>query len=129
MKIVIIGAGSMSFCPATISDILLNDAICSENLVITLVDINEKVLKLCEEYCRKLCKFTKRSAEITSTTNLDKALNGADFIKLLSKLPEIITGHRIFTFLANMASGRFMVKMEDPVEYSMLLEISSQCLK
>ena len=80
MKIVIIGAGSMSFCPATISDILLSDAICSENLIITLVDINEKALKLCEEYCRKLCKFTKRSAEITSSTNLDKALDGADFI-------------------------------------------------
>ena len=80
MKITIIGAGSLSFCPVTISDIFLNDNICSQTLSIALMDINEKFLGHSTYYCRRLCDFLKRSVEITSTTSLDKALENADFV-------------------------------------------------
>jgi len=80
MKITIIGAGSVSFCPATINDIILNDNICSGALTIALMDINETALEHSTEYCRKLCEFSKRTVEIISTTSLEKALEGADFV-------------------------------------------------
>ena len=44
LKITIIGAGSVSFCPTTVSDILRNESIQNADLEIALMDINEEAL-------------------------------------------------------------------------------------
>ena len=80
LKFTIIGAGSVCFCPATLSDILLNERICSVQLKITLMDIAEDALKVSEGFAREAIRLMKRDVQLESTTCLEKALEGADFV-------------------------------------------------
>ncbi|MCL2016219.1 MAG: hypothetical protein FWG68_08245 [Defluviitaleaceae bacterium] len=80
MKITIIGAGSVSFCPCTINDILLSDLLNGSPLEICLMDIKENVLPAAESYATQAAAYLKRSPKITATTDLAKSLNGADFV-------------------------------------------------
>ena len=80
LKFTIIGAGSVCFCPATLSDILLNERICSVPLKITLMDIAEDALKVSEGFAREAIRLMKRDVQLESTTCLEKALEGADFV-------------------------------------------------
>ena len=80
LKFTIIGAGSVCFCPATISDILLNERICSVPLKITLMDIAEDALKVSKGFAREAIRLMKRDVQLESTTCLEKALEGADFV-------------------------------------------------
>jgi len=80
LKFVIVGAGSVCFCPATLSDILLSDRINSVPLTICLMDIAEEALKVSEGFAREAIRLTGRSATLEATTCLEKALEGADFV-------------------------------------------------
>jgi alpha-galactosidase len=80
LKITLIGAGSMSFAPLTIRDILLNPNLNSVPLEICLMDILEAPLKVSEAYAREVTKVLGRSAVISATTNLEAALQDANFV-------------------------------------------------
>ncbi len=80
IKFAIIGAGSVSFCPATLGDILLNESIQSVELEIALMDILPEALRVSEGYARAAINATGREAKLSATTDLRKALEGADFV-------------------------------------------------
>lgn len=80
LKIAIIGAGSVSFCPTTVSDILRNESIHGAELEIALMDINEEALEISSQFCDKLKEKYKEDAVIKSTLDLREALTGADFV-------------------------------------------------
>jgi len=80
LKIAIIGAGSVSFCPTTVSDILHNESIKTADLEIALMDINQEALDVSSEFCKKLKEECKKDTNIISTLNLREALTGADFV-------------------------------------------------
>jgi alpha-galactosidase len=80
VKFAIIGAGSVSFSPATVADILLNESFASVDIEIALMDIEEKPLRLSENYCRKCAEILKKKPVITASLDLRKSLEGADFV-------------------------------------------------
>ena len=80
LKFVIIGAGSVCFCPATLSDILLSERINSVPLSITLMDIAEEALKVSEAFAKEAIELMGRDIKLEATTDLEKALEGADFV-------------------------------------------------
>lgn len=80
LKITLIGAGSVSFAPATIRDILLNKAITSVPLEICLMDLLAEPLKVSEAYAQAVAKEAGCHPKLTTTTELAKALEGADFV-------------------------------------------------
>lgn len=80
LKIAIIGAGSVSFCPTTVSDILRNGSIKTADLELALMDINQEALDISYDFCLKLKEKHNPDAKITSTLNLKEALTGADFV-------------------------------------------------
>lgn len=80
IKIAIIGAGSVSFCPATVTDILYNEAINTLPLEIALMDIKEEALEASFNFCKKLRDKRNPNAKITATLQLKEALEGADFV-------------------------------------------------
>lgn len=80
LKIAIIGAGSVSFCPTTVSDILRNESIKEADLELALMDINKEALDISSEFCLKLKEVCKPDAKIVSTLDLREALTGADFV-------------------------------------------------
>ena len=80
LKITLIGAGSVSFAPPTLRDILLNERLNSVPLEICLMDILEEPLELSAAYTRALVQKLGRSVTVTATTHLDLSLRGADFV-------------------------------------------------
>jgi alpha-galactosidase len=80
LKITIIGAGSVSFCPTTVSDILRNESAKTADLEIALMDINQEALDISYDFCLKLKDKYNPDAKITSTLDLREALTGADFV-------------------------------------------------
>lgn len=80
MKIVLVGAGSKEFGPASIRDVLLSDALCSIDLELVLMDINAKELPHHQKYAEEIAQRLNRNIQITHTTDLEVALKGADFV-------------------------------------------------
>lgn len=80
IKIAIIGAGSVNFCPATVTDILLSERLMALNVTIALMDIDGEALKVGEQFSKKACEELKRNAKIYATTELDEAVKEADFV-------------------------------------------------
>lgn len=80
LKIVFVGAGSVCFCPPTISDILHNEFIRSCDLEIALMDIRKEALEISGDFCCKLRDKYKKDAKIITTLDLREALAGADFV-------------------------------------------------
>ncbi len=80
LKIVLVGAGSKEFGPATTRDVLLSEVLAQENVHLELMDINPKELKTHQQYAEKIAQQLGRSIKITNTTNLESALQGADFV-------------------------------------------------
>ena len=79
-KIALIGAGSRSFGPATIKDILLNDPLCDAGVELALMDIVPDHLGDAEQLAQRVAGQLGRTAEINATTDLEVALAGADFV-------------------------------------------------
>jgi alpha-galactosidase len=80
IKIAIIGAGSISFCPCTLNDILLSDLINSVPLEISLMDIRAEALVRSQQYAEAAAGYLKRSPKIVVTASLDEAVKDADFV-------------------------------------------------
>jgi len=80
LKIALIGAGSRSFGPGTIRDIMLSDPLTARRPEIVLMDIVPKHLKDIAGYARAVAQKLGRKASIRTTTSLDAALKGADFV-------------------------------------------------
>ncbi|MCL2775141.1 MAG: hypothetical protein FWD71_17600, partial [Oscillospiraceae bacterium] len=80
VKFTIIGAGSISFAPLTIADILTNKNFSEVDVEIALMDIDEEALRLSESYCRGCAEVLGKKAVITATLDLRKSLENADFV-------------------------------------------------
>ena len=80
IKIAIIGAGSVSFCPGTIRDIFLSDLLNEAGVELALMDIVAEHLPQREEYARSVSQQLGRSAHISATTVLDEALRDAHYV-------------------------------------------------
>ncbi|HBY70667.1 MAG TPA: alpha-galactosidase, partial [Lachnospiraceae bacterium] len=80
LKITMIGAGSTSFCPATLSDILLSDLLNSLPLEVCLMDIDKRALEVSTAYAEKAVKIAERDVKLWSTLDLDAAVKNADFV-------------------------------------------------
>ncbi|MFF2447514.1 alpha-galactosidase [Neobacillus sp. NPDC058068] len=80
LKIAIIGAGSVSFCPSTVLDIFKSKEINTLPLEIALMDIKKEALDVSFDFCQKLRDQKNPQAKISATTNLKEALQDADFV-------------------------------------------------
>jgi alpha-galactosidase len=80
VKMTIVGAGSLSFCPVVLCDILLSDRLGEVPLEICLMDISEQALLVSKAFALKAMAASGRSPGLTTTISLEKALEGADFV-------------------------------------------------
>jgi alpha-galactosidase len=80
MKIVIIGAGSRVFGRCQILDLLGNKELRQEELIISLVDVNEKALDLMTRLAERIREHLGSRLTIESTTDRTQALPGADYV-------------------------------------------------
>ena len=80
LKIVLIGAGSKEFGPATTRDVLLSDVLATSEIHLELMDINPSELQSHQQYAEDIARKLKRKIKITHTTELEKALEGADYV-------------------------------------------------
>lgn len=82
LKIVLIGAGSREFGPATVSDILLSEPVCARDLHITLMDLDASTLAATEAFARACAEALGRAPKLEATTSLEQALEDADHVIL-----------------------------------------------
>jgi len=80
IKIVLVGAGSREFGPATLRDIYLSDALAEAGVEITLMDLDADSLHVTSAYAEDLDTKLERAFAVSTTTDLDAALAGADFV-------------------------------------------------
>jgi alpha-galactosidase len=80
IKFAIVGAGSVSFCPLTLTDILLSDQFAQTDIEVYLMDINQKALDVSAAFCRELLAHMNRSITLNASVCLDSAVEGADFV-------------------------------------------------
>lgn len=80
LKIVLVGAGSRSFGPSTIRDILLSRPMKGKKIEVVLMDTVGKHLKDIERYARAVTKKFGGRISYRSTTSLSSALPGADYV-------------------------------------------------
>ena len=80
IKIAYIGAGSLQFGPIIVQDILLSEKLCSKGLEIYLMDIEKDHLTHVHAHAEYVNDKLKRNAKISSGTDRDEAIKGADFV-------------------------------------------------
>lgn len=80
MKIVLVGAGSREFGPASVRDILLSDPLCDSGVEIALVDTDPSGLRRSHAQAEAVAERLGRAAAVTSTTRVEDALPGADAV-------------------------------------------------
>ncbi len=86
MKIVLVGAGSREFGPASIRDLLLSDALCESGLDIVLMDLDASELPRMKSYAEAVAERLGRSPTLSVTTRLADALPGADAVVMAIEL-------------------------------------------
>ena len=86
MKIVLVGAGSREFGPASIRDLLLSDALCESGLDIVLMDLDASELPRMKAYAEAVAGRLGRSPRLSVTTRLADALPGADAVVMAIEL-------------------------------------------
>ena len=80
LKISMIGAGSLAFSSNLISDILLFTDLPKLNLKLSLMDIDKEKLKIVSAFAEKISDDKNIPVAIETTTDLDKTLDGADYV-------------------------------------------------
>jgi len=80
LKISIIGAGSVRFALQIVGDIAQTEELSNEDTRVFLMDINERRLNASYVLARKYVHELGSPIEIVKTEDLDKAVEGADFI-------------------------------------------------
>ena len=86
LKIVLVGAGSREFGPASIRDLLLSDALCDRGLSIVLVDIDPSELPRMQAYAEAVAERLGRRVRVSATTDLEQALPGAHAVVMAIEL-------------------------------------------
>ncbi|MCY4645648.1 MAG: hypothetical protein OXE73_02000 [Gammaproteobacteria bacterium] len=86
MKVVLVGAGSREFGPASIRDLLLSDALCESGLDIVLMDLDASELPRMKAYAEAVAERLGRSPRLSVTTRLADALPGADAVVMAIEL-------------------------------------------
>ena len=86
MKIVLVGAGSREFGPASIRDLLLSDALSESGLDIVLMDLDAAELPRMRGYAESVAERLGRTAQLSVTTRLADALPGADAVVMAIEL-------------------------------------------
>ena len=80
MKIVLVGAGSRVFGPATVRDILLSEPLKKHEVEIMLMDISSEALAQTEAYTKGLIRKLNRPFTVSTSTDIEAAVDGADFV-------------------------------------------------
>ncbi len=80
IKIVLAGAGSRSFGPSSVRDVLLSEPLADAGVELVLMDTMEEHLPEITAYAGKTAELLKRKAAISATTDLEAALRGAQFV-------------------------------------------------
>jgi alpha-galactosidase len=80
INIALIGAGSRSFGPGTVRDILLSETLAPRSIGITLMDTMADHLAEIAAYTKKVADKLGRRVEIKTTTSLEQALTGIDAV-------------------------------------------------
>jgi alpha-galactosidase len=80
VKIAVVGAGSQSFGPSTVRDVLLSEPLAQAGVDLVLMDKIAEHLTDVERYARHVNEQLRRGAGISSTTDLKNALDGADYV-------------------------------------------------
>ena len=81
VKFAVIGAGSSSFGPNTVMDILLSEPFArNADIEIYLMDISQNALDLSAGFCRELQGHLNRTVTLNASTCLKSAVEGADFV-------------------------------------------------
>jgi alpha-galactosidase len=78
--IALVGAGSRSFGPETVRDILLSEALTQAGIKLRLMDIVADNLSDIGRYAKSLAEKLGRNVEVSTTTELEAALEGAQFV-------------------------------------------------
>ena len=79
-KIVLVGAGSREFGPATIRDVCLSDTLCALEPDLMLMDVTAERLPAMQAYAEKVAQRLGRNLSVDTSANLDQALDGADYV-------------------------------------------------
>jgi alpha-galactosidase/6-phospho-beta-glucosidase family protein len=124
--IALVGAGSRSFGPETVRDVLLSEALTQHRINLRLMDIVADNLSDIGSYAKSLAEKLGRNCEVSTTTSLQAALDGAQFVvtaveieRSLSRLSEASIGHRTTTSRANMDSAKFSPRTAGQARSSM----------
>ncbi len=80
LKIALVGAGSGSFGPSSVRDVLLSDPIARVPLELVLMDIVPDHLTDIEAYARAVAKKLRRDVRILVTTDIEAAVVDAQFV-------------------------------------------------
>ena len=80
VKIALIGAGSRSFGPSTVRDVLLSAALAERDVELVLMDKAAERLDDIEQYARHVKNKLGRTTKLTATTDLGAALDGTRFV-------------------------------------------------
>lgn len=86
IRIVLIGAASREFGPATLRDVYLSDPIADAGAEIVLMDLDADGLGVTAAYAATLAESLGRGFTVRQTTRLDDALPGADFVVMAIEL-------------------------------------------
>ncbi len=80
IKIAIIGAGSVIFCPGTVCDILLSEYLSKLEVEVALMDIDARALEVSGAYAAQVNAAAGNRLNLWTTLHLDKAIENADFV-------------------------------------------------
>lgn len=80
LKIAIIGAGSKTFSPITIKDLLLSEVINQVEVELVLMDLNADAAAARKELAVEVAEALRRKPRLVATTSLEEAVDGADFV-------------------------------------------------
>jgi alpha-galactosidase len=79
-RIVLVGAGSRSFGPATVRDVLLSGSLKERGVRLVLMDTSERHVEDTALYAREVNGKLAAGAEIEATTDRSRAIEGADAV-------------------------------------------------
>jgi hypothetical protein len=80
LKVAFIGAGSRSFAGRTLVDLLLSEPLRAFDLELVLMDVIADHITRTEAFCRRAAAQLGYPVTIRTTTVLDEAVAGADFV-------------------------------------------------
>jgi alpha-galactosidase/6-phospho-beta-glucosidase family protein len=78
--IALVGAGSRSFGPETVRDVLLSEALTQHRINLRLMDVVPDNLSDIGRCAKSLAEKLGRNCEVSTTTSMQAALDGAQFV-------------------------------------------------